>query len=162
VIETVFDPCDNVVFVVDPDASANEMASVAAGLEMWNERAKTALTRQTAAETSDDVFVNDDVVNDDVVDDDNHAPHVPVHFDPAGDAFFGYYDDEAGEVYINDGFTSDRARTITVAHELGHAFGLFHVDASDRPSLMNEGNTSVALTQEDVAALVALWGECDR
>ena len=48
-----------------------------------------------------------------------------------------------------------------IAHELGHAFGLFHVPASERISLMNPGNLTTPPTTADQAALAALWGSCD-
>jgi len=49
----------------------------------------------------------------------------------------------------------------SVAHELGHAFGLVHVPQSERTSLMNPGNISTPPTVEDQAALAALWGTCE-
>lgn len=141
-IETVFDPCAPLHVDVERDARAEERASVRAGLAMWNEATASALALAPDA--------------------DAETARVPLHFDPAGSAFHGYYDDENGIVYINERIQDDRARTITVAHELGHVFGLLHVDSDERPSLMNEGNTTVTLQPGDVDTLAALWGTCER
>ena len=67
-----------------------------------------------------------------------------------------------GVVYINEAIEDDRARAVTVAHEMGHAFGLFHVAAEERASLMNPGNLSVGLTPADVETLIGLWGSCTQ
>jgi len=72
----------------------------------------------------------------------------------------GVYDDERGVVFINRKITEGHGRAVTVAHELGHAFGLPHVVESERASLMNPANTSIEPTGDDVAALRALWGNC--
>ena len=83
---------------------------------------------------------------------------IPIVFDDAAEAFHGHYDDETGVVLINRKITEPRALAIVIAHELGHAFGLPHVDG--RASLMNRGNLSVAPTADDFAAVSALWGSC--
>ena len=72
----------------------------------------------------------------------------------------GVYEDEVGVVFVNTDLTDPDARTITIAHELGHAFGLWHVAASERPSIMNPGNLQVLPTVDDQAALAARWGTC--
>jgi Matrixin len=68
---------------------------------------------------------------------------------------YGAY--EGSAIYISTAVEGD-ARTIVVAHELGHAIGLVHV--SDRPSVMNPGNQTIAPGSDDVAAAIALWGTC--
>ena len=83
---------------------------------------------------------------------------ITVLFEDAAEAFHGHYDDETGIVRINVKITEPRALSIVLAHELGHAFGLFHVDG--RASLMNRGNLSIAPTADDFAAVSALWGPC--
>ena len=80
--------------------------------------------------------------------------------DDAAEFFHGLYDDEHGVVYINRALSDDHQRTVTVAHELGHAFGLLHIDRDARVSVMNPNNLSVEPNDGDAAELVALWGSC--
>lgn len=142
VIETVFDPCAPLIVDVDADSTAAEAASVAAGAAMW----RAAVAARVDVASADNVDVD--------------APRVPVRFDPAGAAFHGYYDDVDGVVFINDAINDDDVRAVTVAHELGHAFGLLHVSERERPSVMNDGNTTVGINDGDRDAIAALWGRC--
>ena len=136
IIDTVFDPCEPLVLEVE-SASGEEEARVADGLAMWNERAGSVLT----------------------LDDVEHAPRLPIVFDDAPAAFNGHYDDEEAVVYINHDLDG-RETAITVAHELGHAFGLYHVNKDERPSVMNHGNLEHTPNEGDVDALEELWGAC--
>ena len=63
-------------------------------------------------------------------------------------------------IFINDELDGDELM-LTTAHELGHAFGLTHVDPGMRRSVMNPNNITVSPTSDDVAKLHALWGTCD-
>ena len=49
---------------------------------------------------------------------------------------------------------------VTIAHEIGHAFGLVHVPADQRTSVMNPNNLVVEPTAEDVDTLATRWGGC--
>lgn len=84
---------------------------------------------------------------------------IAIHFEEAATAVRGLYDDENSVIYINDALTEPNSLKIVIAHELGHAFGLEHVEG--RPSLMNKGNLTQSITDEDIATLQALWGPCD-
>lgn len=84
-----------------------------------------------------------------------------VRFEPAAAPFHGVYDDENAVIYINDDLADETTLSIVIAHEVGHAFGLVHVPASERPSLMNPGNLATPPTADDQAALAAIWGSCE-
>jgi hypothetical protein len=135
-MEITFDACEPLVVDVAPDATDEQRASIEDGIAMWNDRAGTSITTSPL----------------------RHAAVLPIRFDEAAPMFYGVYVDEDGEILINDGMTGGRRMAVTVAHELGHAFGMWHV--SERVSVMNTGNLSVEPTSEDVARLSELWGPC--
>lgn len=85
---------------------------------------------------------------------------VVIRFQAAAPMFHGVYDDERGVVFINSGLRG-RALRVTIAHELGHAFGLPHVPQSSRDSVMNPNNLVTEPTDEDIARLSELWAECE-
>jgi predicted Zn-dependent protease len=71
----------------------------------------------------------------------------------------GFYNPDTGEVLINS-VLDDRAELgVVIAHELGHGMGLSHV-ADSRVSVMNVGNSTVAPTAADNAAVAAQWNDC--
>lgn len=138
-IDNVFDPCHALTIQSEPGTTGPENDAVAVGIAFWNERADTKLS----------------------VTEEEGAPILPVHFDPAATAFRGLYDDENAVVFVNSRLDDPTVMSITLAHELGHAFGLEHVERGERSSVMNPGNVEVTPTSEDVAALAELWGECE-
>ena len=129
-----FDPCTPIVLVPAADASAAERASIESAIAAWRSRAGVELT-------TDEI---------------EGAPHVAVLFRPAPLAFFGVY--ERDTVVINRELSDDAARSVVVAHELGHAFGLVHV--SDGSSVMVPGNLKTPPGVVDEQALEKLWGAC--
>jgi hypothetical protein len=137
-IDIVFDPCASLGLIVDGEASDAERAGVEVAVEMWNASAGTHLTTTPAPD----------------------APRIPIRFEDGAAVFYGIYLDEEGAVVINHALTDERGRAITIAHEVGHAFGLIHVDASDGLSLMNPGNLDQGPTLADLTSLASLWGEC--
>ena len=139
-IDITYDYCAPLVIAPAVEATAAERASVAEAIAMWNALGMTSLSIE-----SEDALLAD-------------APRVPIHFREAAPAFYGLYEDELGELVINNGFTNDRSRTITIAHELGHVFGLIHVEA--HPSVMNPANLNTEPNAADAASLRAL-ATCD-
>lgn len=139
-IDIVHSPCEPLTLRV-VDASADELASIADAAAMWN-RFGTRLHvdgLQPSADADD-------------------APEVFVHFEAAAPMFHGIYRDERGDLVINRTIEDREVRAIVLAHEIGHAFGLEHVDA--HTSVMNRGNLAVPPGTADAAALAAAWPAC--
>lgn len=86
---------------------------------------------------------------------------IEVRFEDAGSAFHGVYDPVSDSVVINRDITERETLAIVIAHELGHVFGLAHVAASTRVSLMNPGNLVTPPTDGDQRDLEVLWGSCE-
>ena len=135
-----FDPCTPVTLVPDATATADQLAGVAAGAALWNASASSDLLAASSGGGGG-------------------GPSLPIHFQVAAAPFNGLYDAPSGQIYINDDLTGDEL-AITIAHEIGHSFGLVHIPTSVRPSLMNPANLTVLPTAADVATLAGLWGRC--
>jgi len=135
-----FDPCTPVTLVPDAVATDAQVQGVAAGAALWNATAASELTPVSSAGAGS-------------------GPSLPIHFQVAGAPFHGLYDAPAGQIFINDDLTGD-ALAITIAHEIGHSFGLVHIPSNERASLMNPANLTVVPTAADVATLASLWGRC--
>lgn len=137
VIDIVFDVCEP--FVVNaPDADAQQRAGIDLALDLWRERG-VAAPSTTLREG---------------------VPVVEVRFADASPAFHGVYEDEVGVIYLNRRISDPETLAIVMSHELGHAFGLWHVSADDRHSVMNPGNLDTAPTSADGIALIEMWGPC--
>lgn len=138
--DITYDPCAPLVVEPQNELRAEELAAVDDALEMWNQAGPLKLTRQPIAD----------------------APRLRVRFEKGAPFVNGYYSDETGEVTINRNLADHRERTITLAHEMGHAFGLRHVARSKRRSLMNSGNLQTMVTDSDVEHVLSRWESCDQ
>ena len=130
----IFDPCAPTV-IAAPHATASELGSLEAAIDMWRVHGATGLVR-------------------------GDAPQLALEFRDAAASIYGYYDDTSATVYINTRLDDPAARAIAIAHELGHALALIHIDESTRVSVMNPGNLTNAPNPADRAALAELWGAC--
>ena len=135
-----FDPCTPVTLVPDATATSTQLQGVAAGAALWNASAASDLLSASSAGGG-------------------IGPTLPVHFQVAAAPFHGLYDAPSGQIYINDDLTGEELE-ITIAHEVGHSFGLVHIPSNERASLMNPANLTVLPTAADVATLAGLWGRC--
>lgn len=141
-IDIVFDPCQPVTIGGDSagsGASDAHRAAIAAATVLWNDVAGTRLDPAPEGDAA--------------------LPDIPMEFVEAPPGQYGLYDDERGVIRVNDGLES-RELTITIAHELGHAMGLVHVDVTERRSVMNPANTETPPGTGDRDALTAIWGAC--
>ncbi len=138
-MDIVFDACEPLVLVPE-DASDGQRASIGWAVAMWAQVANTRLT----------------------LEEDPALPHLTIRFEAASLGDWGLYDDEQGIVLINSRIDDRHARAITVAHELGHAFGLWHLDEDKRRSVMNQGNLEIEPNDGDGHDVADLWGYCQK
>lgn len=140
VLEITFDPCAPLRIEPAADVRHEEHRSIDAAIALWRDVLGVAAEQAESADAG--------------------VPVIAIRFERAAPAFRGIYLDEIGEVVINRVLEDDRVRTIAIAHELGHAFGLWHVDPQDHSSVMIAGNIEIAPTTDDAAALAAAWPSC--
>jgi len=135
-----FDPCQALSLVVDAGISDDQAAGIRAGIALWNQDAHAHLSLVVGPAPA-------------------AATTLPVWFQAAAALSHGFYDPQSGAIFINNDLQG-MTRAITLAHEVGHAFGLVHVAPEQRPSIMNPGNLDTVPTAQDISALAALWGPC--
>jgi hypothetical protein len=139
-IDIAFDPCDTLA-LRPVDATVEQAASIAAAAELWN-------SWGTRVELLDPLEVGE-------------LPgewEIPVRFEAAAPQFHGVYRDEIGDLVINTSLLDGSERAVVIAHELGHAFALEHVE--DYPSVMNRGNLERPPNATDAEDLWGSWPAC--
>jgi hypothetical protein len=134
-----FDPCKPLVVVPDATATDAERQGIAGALALWNSIAGSQLSTADAAPS-------------------DGTASVVLHFQAAAAPFHGLYDAKTAQIYLNSDLAGG-AEQITLAHEIGHSFGMVHI--SGRASVMNAGNLTVAPNAGDVSTLAGLWGSCN-
>jgi hypothetical protein len=152
----LFDACQPLVLLADPAATSAQSAGVAAGIGFWNAAARTKLTLASAADGASAGPLA--ASPPEAASPDGGTPlTLPVHFQQAAAPVHGLYDAPNGQIYINDDLT-DHQLAVTLAHEVGHAFGLVH--RTDQPSLMNPSNLMIEPQPVDIDTLETRWGAC--
>lgn len=126
----VFAPCGPIAVAPAEGLSPMQRGAVEAGIELWNELGFTRLALSS------------------------EGTPVPLKFEKAAPFFHGFYDPKTGVVYVNMGLDDPHEIAVVVAHELGHAMGLPHVEQHERTSVMNPGNLTVTPTSADNALLL--------
>ena len=139
------DPC-TALAISAPAATAVEQDGIADALVLWRGRGVSAFDQAAPGPTTIDT-----------------APPpaaIEIRFAGAAAAFHGVYDPASASVLINRDLVDRSMLAIVIAHEIGHVFGLLHIAADARLSLMNPGNLVTPPTDADQRALEALWGVC--
>ena len=136
-IDIVYDPCAGIRVQAAPDTTEAELVAIDRAIEMWTQVADFHIARNPTRP---------------------FEQVLPIYFEEASLVFRGVYQDEIGDVVINRRLVDPDEQAITIAHELGHAIGLFHIETRD--SVMNSGNLVLLPLTTDVDALSELWGPC--
>jgi hypothetical protein len=136
------DPCAPLALTA-PAATLLELDGIAAARTLWRDRGVAAFDPPPSSPEPA-----------------ASAESIAIRFGDAAAVFHGVYDPASATIMINRAITDRATLAIVIAHELGHVFGLAHVAAVTRISLMNPGNVATPPTDADQLTLEALWGAC--
>jgi hypothetical protein len=145
--------------VTPVDATPAELDGIAAAFTLWRDRGVSAFD-DTSADPTASTNAPTPGTTPPAAASNEGAAAIAIRFDEAAQAFHGVYDPPSATITINRAITDRTMLAIVVAHELGHVFGLAHVAAATRASLMNPGNLVTPPTDADQRTLEALWGTC--
>jgi hypothetical protein len=137
------DPCAPLALTA-PAATPAELDGIAAARTLWRDRGVAAFDPPPTSSLEPAAS----------------AEPIAIRFGDAAAVFHGVYDPPSATIMINRAITDRTTLAIVIAHELGHVFGLAHVAAVTRISLMNPGNVVTPPTDADQLTLAALWGAC--
>lgn len=140
----LLDACRPTTVVAAPDTTAAERDGIRAALGLWR------------AALGPPLLLHDPAVGEPTTE---SAQTLSVGFERAAPLFYGVFRPERGDILINRALSDPGARAITIAHELGHAFGLAHIQ--DRPSLMNAGNLVIPPGDHEVRLIHEQRGPCE-
>lgn len=164
-IDRTVDPCQPIILVPAADTTETERQSIVEAVALW--RAVAPLALVVEGEADEGGAVEGGAMVGEPADEpaDEPAPAavpqtIPVRFERVAPMYHGLYQDETGRIFVNRSLSGARERAITVAHELGHAFGLPHTSRAG--SVMREANLTVVPSPLDVDELAARWGSCVR
>jgi len=141
------DPCAPLALTT-PGATESELDGIAAALVLWRDRGVAAFDPAPEPQREPAPAAT------------GSEPPIAIRFGDAAEVFHGVYDPPSATIVINRAITDRTTLAIVIAHELGHVFGLAHVAAVTRISLMNPGNLVTPPTDADQRTLEALWGAC--
>jgi hypothetical protein len=139
----VFDPCRPTTVVPAAGTTGDERSGIAEAISLWAAAGGPPLV--LAPEDDAQPTAGGQIL--------------PLGFEAAAPIFYGLYRAERGDIVINRQLPDPRGRAITVAHEIGHAFGLMHETA--RRSLMSPGNLVVPPGETEVRLILERRGSCD-
>ncbi len=158
VIDVVFDPCSPTMVTVSSSVDAGEtldprhVVAIEQAIVLWSSVLPISAKWSDASEQPSSLEVDIQPA---------HEPSVLfVSFRELSPILNGTYRDEEGEILVNNQL-EENEQAVTLAHEMGHAFGLLHVGTDSRPSVMNAGNTTTAPTVEDAELLRTMWSSCN-
>lgn len=140
-IDTTFDPCSPLTIVPGADTQQHELESIEEAVFAWDRVLPTQISVGSSS---------------------GGVGELEIYFE-SGDTFYrAIYFDKRGEILISREKLAPEDFSLAVAHELGHAFGLFHVPAQERASVMNVGNLDIVPSADDASAVNALWDSCTQ